>query len=96
MKSNSTYRATHRFLTCLRVLALIAGIGVTLMALPARQALANTVTYKDTDNKKELDNPGTTYVISKVTASHTRVTTTSRYRATVVPKGTPSVSRSRT
>lgn len=36
---------------------------MVLMALPARQALAQTVTYKDTDNKKELDNPSNTYVI---------------------------------
>ena len=63
MKSNSTYRATRQLLTCLHMLVLIAGVGTALMALPARQALAQTVTYKDTDNKKELDNSGDTYVI---------------------------------
>ena len=63
MKSNSTLQSTRHLLTCLRVLVLIAGIGMTLMALPARQAFAGTVTYKDTDNKKELDNPSNTYVI---------------------------------
>ncbi len=63
MKSNSPHRATRRLLTCLHALALIAGIVTMLIALPARQALAQTVTYKDTDNKKELDNPSNTYVI---------------------------------
>ena len=63
MKFNSTHRTTRRILTCLRALVLIAWVGMALMALPARQALAKTVTYKDTDNKKELDNSGDTYVI---------------------------------
>ena len=43
---------------------------MVLIALPVRQALAKTVTYKDTDNKKELDNPGTTYVIQGDGKSH--------------------------
>ena len=70
MKPSDTQKITRHLLAYLHMFALIAGIGMALMALPARQALAQTVTYKYTDNKKELDNPGTTYVIQGDGKSH--------------------------
>ena len=63
MKPRASSNTEFRIVTCSYVLALIALAMVIGMALPARQAFASTVTYKDTDNKKELDNSGNTYVI---------------------------------
>ena len=63
MKPRASSNTEFRIVTCSYVLALIALVMVIGMALPARQAFAGTVTYKDADNKKELDNPSNTYVI---------------------------------
>lgn len=63
MKPSNEQGITRCLLTCLYALALIAGIGMAFMSLPVRQALAQTVTYEDTDTKKELSNPSDTYVI---------------------------------
>ncbi len=60
MKPSHALNAMFRLLACLCLLVLVAGIGV---AMPVRQAFAQTVTYNDTDNKKKLENPSDTYVI---------------------------------